>query len=100
MRSDDRPAWLVRAYELEAGDQLEAAEQEISRAVQHIGAAATIADMYADRMRRLRAQGDDKRAAAARTLAVQWIHFYASQATSGGEGMALSLERDRFLAGL
>jgi hypothetical protein len=32
--------------------------------------------------------------------AVQWITYYAIQATSGGEGVALSAERDRFLRGL
>ena len=34
----------------------------------------------------------------ARKQAIDWIYFYAGQATSGGEGVWFSAERDRFLA--
>ena len=32
--------------------------------------------------------------------AVNWAGFYAASATSGGEGAALSTERDAFIAAL
>jgi hypothetical protein len=100
MSSGDLPAWAVRAYELEAHGRFDEAEQLINDSVPHIGAAASIAGMYAERMRRLRAEGDIEGAADARARAEKWIRYYASQATSGGEGVALSRERDQFLAAL
>jgi hypothetical protein len=52
--------------------------------------------MYAQRMRAFQRAGDEARAIAAFRLAVDWMGSYASSATSGGEGAALSYERDRF----
>lgn len=98
--SDGRPDWLLQALALEAEDRLEQAEETITQAVQHLGAAATIAQMYASRMLRLQRDGDLPGARAAFEKAEQWIYYYASQATSGGEGVALSRERDEFLAQL
>ncbi len=47
-------------------------------------------------MRAFRSAGDQARAVAAFKLATQWMATYAGWATSGGEGAALSYERDKF----
>ncbi len=94
------PEWARRAGELEAANRLEEAERTILEAVPHLGAIASVAELYATRMRRLARSGDPAGAAEARIRAREWIIHYASQATSGGEGAALSLERDQFLARL
>jgi hypothetical protein len=88
------------ARNTEGPDRLEAIEQEIQQTAQHIGAAASIAEMYAQRMRAFQRAGNEVRAVAAFKLAAQWMWTYASQATSGGEGEALSHERDQFHAAL
>ncbi len=80
----------------EGPDRLESVEAEMLRTIQHIGAAASIAEMYAQRMRAFQRAGDEARAVAAFRLAVDWMGNYASSAASGGEGAALSYERDRF----
>ena len=51
-------------------------------------------------MRRFQRAGDEPRAAAAFKQAVDWMATYAGWATSGGEGAALSVERDDFYAAL
>lgn len=61
-----------------------------------IGAAASIADYYAQRMRLFRTAGDETRAGNAFNLAMKWMDTYASWATSGSEGAASSRERDCF----
>lgn len=94
------PDWWRQARSMEGPDRLEAMEQQIQRDAQHIGGAASIAEMYAQRMRAFQRAGNEPRAVAAFKLAVQWMWTYASQATSGGEGAALSDERDRFHAAL
>jgi hypothetical protein len=81
-------------------DRLEDLEKEIQRQYPHIGASASIAEMYAQRMRRFQRAGNEARAVAAFKLAVDWMRTYASHATSGGEGAALSLQCDEFHAGL
>lgn len=86
--------------DLDGPDRLEDVENQIQREAQHIGAAASIAEMYAQRMRAFQRAGNEPRAVAAFKLAAQWIWTYASQATSGGEGAALSYERDQFHAAL
>lgn len=90
------PDWWREAQALQDADRLEEAEQTIRQAVQHIGAAASIAEMYAQRMRAFQRAGDEPRAIEAFNKAVDWMGTYAGWATSGGEGAALSEERDRF----
>jgi hypothetical protein len=92
----DARAWSRAAEGTEGPDRLEALEEEMLRSIPHIGAAASIAEMYAQRMRAFQRAGDEARAIAAFRLAVDWMGSYASSATSGGEGAALSYERDRF----
>lgn len=93
---DGQPEWWHRAVELEQANKLKAAEEVIYKNVPHIGSAASVAEMYRCRMLRLKAAGDEAGAREAFTKAEEWIFFYASQATSGGEGAALSLQRDEF----
>ncbi len=94
------PDWWKNAQALQQADRLEEAENVIRQAVPHLGFAASIAEMYAQRMRAFQRAGDEPRAAEAFKRAVDWMDNYASYATSGGEGAALSLERDQFHADL
>lgn len=91
------PEWWHKAVALEGANQLEAAEKMIADSVPHIAYAIATADMYRLRMIRLREQGDAAGAAHAWQEAADWARTYASMATSGGEGAALSYERDKFL---
>lgn len=93
-------AWASAAQNLEGPDRLEAVEEEMRQAIPHIGVAASIAEMYAERMRTFQRAGNELRAIAAFKLAVDWMATYAGWATSGGEGAALSYERDQFRAAL
>lgn len=92
----NRAAWARAAQSTEGPDRLEAIEEEMRRSIDHIGVAASIAEMYAQRMRAFQRAGNEPRAIAAFKLAVDWMGRYAGSATSGGEGAALSYERDRF----
>lgn len=92
--------WNRMAHSTDGPDQLKEVEDEMRQAFQHIGVAASIAEMYADRMRAFQRAGNEARAIAAFKLAVDWMGTYAGWATSGGEGAALSYERDQFRAEL
>ena len=93
-------AWARVAQSTDGPDRMETIEKEMLRAIDHIGVAASIAEMYAQRMRAFQRAGNEARAIAAFRLAVDWMGNYASSATSGGEGAALSYERDQFRAAL
>lgn len=94
------PDWWMAALLLERANRLQEAEACITGAVDHIGAAIQVAELYRHRMLRLLREGDSAGAEAARDQAARWAHHYAACATSGGEGAALSRERDAFLARL
>lgn len=94
MNSDN---WWERARALEAEDRLKEAETLIANSVQGPHFALVIADLHARRHARLAALNDTERARQAFAEAENWAHFFASQATSGGEGAAFSRERDLFL---
>lgn len=96
----NKTAWTRAAQSTDGPDRLEAVEKEMLAAFDHIGVAASIAEMYANRMRAFQRAGNEARAIAAFKLAVDWMGNYASSATSGGEGAALSYERDQFRAAL
>ena len=100
--SDDasKPDWWRKARALEAEGKLDAAEQVIKNGIPHLWFAYATADFYRERMLRLKQEGDADGALAAFRKAHGFIYFYASMATSGGEGAALSAERDAFLADL
>lgn len=97
---DQWPDWAHDAKKLEDSGDLKAAEELIQKNVPHIGCAASIAEMYARQMRMFQRAGDEPRAIAAFKKAVDWMGSYAASATSGGEGEALSRERDDFQAAL
>lgn len=84
------------AQDLAGPDRLEAMEKDLLAAHDHIGVAASIAEIYAERMRAFQRAGNESRAIAAFKLAVGWMASYASSATGGGEGAALSYECDQF----
>ena len=91
------PEWWLRAKALELDGKLEEAERAIKDAVPHLGFASQTAQLYLERMLRMQEEGDAAGAAAAYQKSSDWIYNYASFATSGGEGAALSWERDQFL---
>lgn len=91
------PEWRKEAAELEMIGEIEAAERVILNNVQHLGAYASVAEMHRRRAVRLRDEGDTAGSQAAAKKAEHWIYSYAAGATSGGEGAALSLQRDEFL---
>lgn len=94
--ADSGPDWWREALTLERAGRDEEAEQLIRQSVPHIGAGASIAELYAQRMRAFQRAGDEANAIVAFRKAVDWMGTYAGWATSGGEGAALSYERDRF----
>ncbi len=98
--SDGQPAWWHQALALEAENKFEAAEKVIKDGCPYIGFAASTAEMYRLRMLRLKQAGDQAGALEAFKKSSDFIFFYASMATSGGEGAALSYERDQFRAQL
>ena len=95
--NDGQPEWARKAYALEAQGRLEEAEQAMRDGCDQIGVLLSIAEMYRRRMQRLAQAGDAAGAAHARAKAVDWAYRYAGSATSGGEGAALSMERDDFI---
>lgn len=98
--ANNMPVWWNKAVALEQKDQLAEAEKLIRDSVPHLAFASAIADMYRLRMLRLQAAGDAAGALAAFKKSSEFIFMYAGMATSGGEGAALSLERDEFRAQL
>lgn len=98
--ADNLPAWWHQALALEAQDQLEAAERTIREGCPYLGYAPATADLYRLRMLRFKEAGDQAGALAAFKKSSDFIFHYASMATSGGEGAALSVERDQFRARL
>lgn len=93
-------AWARIARSTDGPDRLEDVEKEMRAAIDHIGVAGSIAEIYAERMRAFQRAGNEPRAIIAFKLAVDWMGSYAASATSGGEGAALSDERDQFRAAL
>lgn len=94
------PAWWLKARKLEAEDKLKEAEAVIRDGVPHLYFAHATADLYRLRMLRLKEAGDAAGAREAFDQSENFIYFMASLATSGGEGAALSYERDKFMTQL
>lgn len=95
-----KPDWWRNAVLLERADRLDEAEQTILGAIDHLGVYSQLAYMYELRVGRLMAEGRSADATAAKARAIHWLNAYAGSATSGGEGMALSYERDQRIAAL
>lgn len=92
-----KPEWWIKARKPEAEDKLEAAEAMIKNAVPNLYFAEVTADLYRLRMLRLMQKGDKAAAREAFRQSKNFIFFFASMATSGGEGAVLSADRDRFM---
>ena len=95
-----QPDWWRDAVLLERADRIDEAEATIERALDHIGVYSSLAYLHELRVARLLGEGKEEAAAAARERAIHWLYMYASSATSGGEGAALSRERDQRIAAL
>lgn len=91
------PEWWIRAKQLEADDRLPEAEALLRTSINHLGFAIQTARLYAERFERLQNAGDLTGARDAHAQAIDWAYNYASYATSGGEGAALSYQRDKFI---
>jgi hypothetical protein len=89
------PEWWLQALRLEQAGRLQEAEELLEKSIDHIGCYSSIARLYELRQARLASNGDQEGADAAAEKAVHWLTIYASSATSGGEGAALSMERDQ-----
>lgn len=100
MSEETQPEWWRQARALEAQGRLEEAEGLLQASIDHIGVCSQIAYLYELRLERLLAAGDVDGAKAAAERAGQWLHGYAASATSGGEGAALSQERDERIAAI
>jgi hypothetical protein len=90
------PPWWRRAVQLEQADRLEEAERLVKESIPSLHFAIQTAELYRRRWLRLR-KAEPEKAGAARQKAADWAWQYASYATSGGEGAALSMERDEFV---
>ncbi len=88
------PLWWQDAQRRAASGDLEAAERLVLQNVPHLGAYAQLAELHERLGRRHAAAGDQAKADAAFDASCEWMDRMASSATSGGEGMALSLQRD------
>jgi hypothetical protein len=95
-----QPDWWRDAVLLERADRLDEAEQIIENALDHIGVYSSLAHLHELRYARLLREGRDDAASVARERAIHWLYVYASSATSGGEGAALSMERDQRITAL
>ena len=96
----DQPDWWRDAVLLERADRIAEAEETIQKALDHIGVYSSLAYLHELRYARLLREGKQGAAAEARERAIHWLYAYAGSATSGGEGAALSLERDQRIAAL
>ncbi|HTL25910.1 MAG TPA: hypothetical protein VL280_04800 [Burkholderiales bacterium] len=99
-KSDGPPAWWAQAQALEADGRIEEAVALVGRECQFQGALITQAELWQRTMSRCLAAGDREGARQAWSKSRDFAYGYAASATSGGEGAALSLERDAFLAQL
>lgn len=102
-KMQDSGSDYIRAAEvLERQDRLaemEALVQQAGNAAGHPWPAVPAA-LYRRRLMRMLEEGRREEAIAARQNAISSIRAYASGATSGGEGLALSREEDTFIANL
>ncbi len=94
--SIDGPEWWRRAVQLERADRLDEAERLLKESIPSLHFAIQTAEMYRLRWIRLQ-ESEPEKAKAARRQTADWAWRYASYATSGGEGTALSMERDEFV---
>lgn len=104
-RKPERPAhepesWWSRAKALRDAGRLDEAIAIVERDTDRAEALLVQADLHMERLRRARADRDIDVARDAWKKAASCARTYAASATSGGEGAARSIERDRILAEL
>ncbi len=92
--------WWTRVAKLRERGLLEEAIAVVKRDGDRAEALLVGADLHAERMHRAQAAGEVQVAREAWRSASACAHAYAASATSGGEGAARSIERDRLLARL
>ena len=100
MKSSGPAEWWVAAQALEAEGNIEEAVDLVGRSCDFQGAILSQAELWARTMRKRMEAGDREGAKHAWQKARDYAYAYAASATSGGEGTALSNERDQFLAQL
>src|SRR6185436_4353202 len=94
------PAWWSAAEALEAEGRVEEAVELVGRECDLPGAIISQAELWSRAMHRRLEAGDREGAKHAWGKSRDYAYAYAASATSGGEGAALSGERDAFLAQL
>lgn len=92
--------WWKRAAKLRERGLLDEAIVVVKRDGDRAEALLVEADLHVERMHRAQAAGEVQVAREAWQSASACAYAYAASATSGGEGAARSIERDRFLARL
>lgn len=96
-QDEEPPAdWRERINWLTDRGRMDEMEQVLRANIDHLGLFSSIAHQHRRRMNQLLAAGDREVAAASFRAAADFIWRYAAGATSGGEGAALSRERDEF----
>jgi len=96
----DRAEWKQRVDELESQGKIEEAESLLLDSIDHLGVYSSMAYLWEKEAARRLQAGDSAGARAAAERAETLLYQYAGSATSGGEGAALSLERDQRLSAL
>jgi hypothetical protein len=94
------PAWWIAAQALEEEGRIEEAVALVDRECRFQGTLITQAELWQRTMSRRLAAGDREGARQAWSKSRDFAYSYAASATSGGEGAALSGERDAFLSQL
>jgi hypothetical protein len=94
------PAWWTAAEALEEEGRIDEAVALVDRECRVQGTLISQAELWARTMTRRREAGDREGARAAWRKSRDHACAYAASATSGGEGAALSRERDAFLTSL
>lgn len=100
MKKQELPIWWQNAVKHQQAGEMKKAEKLILDSVHELGAFASVAEIWKLRMQQLLAEGNSAGAHEAFEQSCSWITQYASGATSGGEGVALSMERDDHIAKL
>lgn len=95
-----RQPWQVEVDRLVKLGKLEEAETLLRKSIDHLGVYSSIAHLWEQECARLAEAGDIDGARKAARRAADNLYSYAAGATSGGEGAALSHERDQRLAAL
>lgn len=92
--------WMYQQRFLAEIEPIKAEELSLLDSINHLGVFASLAELWRKRTATLAKAGRQKEAIAAFHRGAMWAWRYAAGATSGGEGAALSLERDKLIVEL